>query len=105
MEQPNIEYIVKLSGNDKAIKQRLIGVLKQELPLEIEDYYSSMHLSEMNRAAMCVHKLKHKIGILGLEESYYTAEKYEDELKKNRKNLQNKFENTLTLMLDFVNHL
>jgi HPt (histidine-containing phosphotransfer) domain-containing protein len=105
MEQANIEYILKLSGDDEVIKLKLIGILKYELPIEIEDYRNSMHLNKMKYAAACVHKLKHKIGVLGLEESYYTAEEHENELKKNRKNLQNKFENILTLMQDFVNEL
>ncbi|MDI1315953.1 Hpt domain-containing protein [Flavobacterium sp.] len=105
MEQPNLDYILKLSGDDEAIQLKLISILQYELPLEIDAYFACMHLKKTKQAASCVHKLKHKIGILGLEESYYTAEKYEDELKKNKKNLQKKFENTLTLMQNFVNEL
>jgi hypothetical protein len=32
-------------------------------------------------AAQSVHKLKHKISILGLEKSYYIVEEYESDLK------------------------
>ncbi|MGL2965814.1 Hpt domain-containing protein [Flavobacterium sp. XGLA_31] len=105
MEQPNLDYILKLSGNDETIKRKLIDTLKYELPLEIDAYYLSIHLNKWKQAASCVHKLKHKIGILGLEESYYIAEDYEKELIKSGKKLQAEFENRLTLMQNFVNRL
>ena len=105
MEQPNIDYIIKLSGNQEIIKQKLINVLKYELPLEIDAYNVSMHLNKMKQSASCVHKLKHKIGILGLEESYHIAEEYENQLTKNEKKLQSEFEKILILIQNFVNYL
>lgn len=105
MEQPNIEYIIKLSGNEEIVKLKLINVLKYELPLEVDAYFVSIHLNKMKQAASCVHKLKHKIGILGLEESYYIAEEYESQLVENRKYLQIEFEKILIIMQNFVNCL
>ena len=105
MEQPNIEYIIKLSGNEEIVKQKLINVLKYELPLEIEAYYVSIRLNKMKQTAFCVHKLKHKIGILGLEQSYYIGEEYENQLIKNEKKLQIEFEKILSLIQNFVNYL
>ena len=43
-------------------------------------------------AAESVHKLKHKISILGLNKSYYIAEKFEDNLKDNSTELQSDFD-------------
>ena len=105
MEHPNIEYIIKLSGSEETIKNKLINILKYELPLEIDAYCVSIQVNKMKQAASCVHKLKHKIGILGLEESYYIAEEYENQLAENNKNLQIEFEKILTLMQNFVNCL
>ncbi len=105
MERPNLDYIIKLSGNEEVIRVKLINVLKYELPLEIDAYYVSVHLNKMMQAAACVHKLKHKIGILGLEKSYYIAEEYENDLVKNEKKLQIEFESILNLIHDFVNSL
>ena len=42
-------------------------------------------LSSWSLVLHILHKLKHKIGILGLEESYNMAEEYEKQLKKNKK--------------------
>jgi hypothetical protein len=44
--------------------------------------------------AQSVHKLKHKISILGLEKSYL-AEEYESNLKNNSTNLHSDFESIL----------
>lgn len=105
MEQPNLDYIIKLAANDERVKTKLIDTMKFELPMEIDAYYVSVHLKKTTQAAACVHKLKNKIGILGLEEGYHIAEEYENQLKNREKKLQIEFENILTLMQNFVNSL
>ncbi len=105
MERPNIEYILKLSGNEESVKLKLIRVLKYELPIEIEAYGACIALNNCQQAAFYVHKIKHKIAILGLTKTYHMSEKYEIQLSENRKELQNDFENALTVMLNFVNNL
>ena len=105
MEKPNIDYIIKLSRGEEAIKQKFIGVLKFELPIEIDAYYVSLHLDKRTQTAECIHKLKNKIAILGLEQSYHIADDYEKNIHNGRKDLQLEFENTLTLMQNFVNTL
>lgn len=105
MEQPNLNYIIELSGDDEEFKATMIGVLKKELPVEIKDYYSYMQNSDFLLAAQSVHKLKHKISILGLEKSYYIAEEFENNLKSNSTLLQVEFEGFLMLMKKFVDDL
>jgi hypothetical protein len=105
MEEPNIEYILKLSGGEESVRRRLITVLQYELPIEIEGYYTNIKSNQWQQAAFHVHKIKHKIAILGLEENYAMAEIYENQLAENRRDLQIEFEKTLTLMLNFVNSL
>jgi hypothetical protein len=56
-------------------------------------------------AAKSVHKLKHKVSILGLEKSYYIAEEYENNLNENATHMQSEFEAILQSMHDFVNKL
>ncbi|TBX67033.1 Hpt domain-containing protein [Flavobacterium silvisoli] len=105
MEEPNIEYILKLSRNEEAIKQRFINILKFELPIEIDAYYMSLRLNKWPQTMTCIHKLKNKIAILGLENSYHLADEYEKSNPNSRKDLQIEFEKTLTLMQHFVNCL
>lgn len=105
MEQPNLNYIDELSGDNLEFKTKLIGILKKELPKEIIGYSGEMENTNFLDAAQSVHKLKHKISILGLEKSYYIAEEYESDLKNNSINLAVDFENILKVMQEFVNRL
>lgn len=102
MEQPNSEYINQLAGDNQEFKLKVISILKRELPEEIELYQNYIGSNNYLLAAESVHKLKHKVSILGLEKSYYIAEEYEDNLKDNSTNLQSDFEAILKRMQDFV---
>ncbi|WP_430399955.1 Hpt domain-containing protein [Flavobacterium sp.] len=105
MEQANLKYINELSGNDEGFKQKMISIVKLELPQEIESYRTLFEARNFKAAAEMVHKLKHKISVLGLEKSYYIAEKFEDNLKQGSTELKTEFENVLHLMQKFVGDL
>ena len=105
MEHPNLNYIDELSGDNLEFKTKLIGILKNELPKEVKDYSEQMGNANFHQASQLVHKLKHKISILGLEKSYYIAEEYEVNLKNNSTNLDADFKNILKIMQEFVNCL
>jgi hypothetical protein len=82
MEEANLNYIDELSGDDLDFYTNIILLLKENSD-EIEIY--NMHKEKLNfvQMAQSVHKLKHKISILGLEKSCYLAEEYESNLKNN----------------------
>lgn len=105
MEQPNLNYIDELSGGDLEFKNKIIRVIKKELPEEIEVYVEELKNENYLLAAQSVHKLKHKISILGLEKSYYIAEEFEKNLKNNSTKLDTDFKNILKSMQKYVNHL
>jgi HPt (histidine-containing phosphotransfer) domain-containing protein len=105
MEKPNSNYINDLSGDNEEFKAKIIGILKRELPEEIAFYENQIQSKNYKLAAESVHKLKHKISILGLEKSYYIAEEYEENLKANSTNLLSDFETILKMMQDFVDTL
>ncbi len=105
MEQPNNHYIDQLSGNNLEFRTKMIGILKAELPEEIAIYQNQMRQQDWTEAAQSVHKLKHKISILGLEKSYYIAEQFEIQLKNKSTVLQSDFENILKVMQQFVQEL
>lgn len=102
MEQANSEYIDELSGNDIEFRKKIIEILKRELPKEVGTYHNQIQNKNYLMAAGCVHKLKHKISILGLKKSYYIAEQFEDNLKENSTELQADFDAIMTIMQDFV---
>ncbi len=105
MEQPNLNYINDLSGGNEEFKAKIIGILKRELPVEIGTYMEQMTLEDHSQAAQAVHKLKHKVSILGLEKSYYLASDYEDNLYDNSVALKEDFEQILKAMEEFVEQL
>ncbi len=105
METPNTNYIDELSGENNDFKNKLIEILKKELPEEINLYKIQIKKPLLEAAASSVHKLKHKISILGLEKSYYIAENFESNLKNNSTDLQDDFENILKTMQIFVDKL
>lgn len=105
MEQPNLNYIDQLCGEDHEFKKKMIAIIKKELPLEIVAYHKSMEDQNYKHAAEHIHKLKHKISLLGLEKNYYVAEELEYNLLTGMVKCQYEFETILNLMQSFVNEL
>ncbi len=102
MEQPNLSYINELSGGDEAFKNKLIAILKNEFPEEKEVYFKNFKAKNFKETAENVHKLKHKISILGLEESYKIAENYEDNLKESNVSGYETFNEILQNITDYL---
>ncbi|MCB4799404.1 Hpt domain-containing protein [Neotamlana laminarinivorans] len=105
MEQPNLSYIHSMSGGDKAFEQKLINIIKEEFPQEKQAYYNSASAKQLKETAENVHKLKHKISILGLEKSYEIAREYEENLVEGNTNLENEFNNILQNITDYLEQL
>ena len=82
MEQPNLSYVNQLSAGNSTFKEKLIAVLKEEFPNEKAVYLNNIHSKNYKEAAENVHKIKHKISILGLEKSYEVARAFENNLKE-----------------------
>ena len=104
-ERPNIDYIEQLSAGDHLFKQKLIQIIKSEFPAELQTYESNMRAQQYLQAAENVHKLKHKISILGLVNSYKIAEDYENDLKKGKLGLKCSFSEILVTIADFLDTL
>ncbi|TLF44415.1 Hpt domain-containing protein [Maribacter aurantiacus] len=94
-EQPNLEYINQLSGDDMDFKQQFITILKEEFPLEKEVYYDHVENARLKQTADIVHKIKHKFNILGLHNSYEVAVRYEKELLEGRTHSETEFKSIL----------
>lgn len=103
MEQPNLSYINSMSGGEKAFEERLLDIIKKEFPQEKQVYFDNLNSGNHQRTAQNVHKLKHKISILGLVKSYDVATRYEENLRNNDATLQKEFEAILLVMTDYLN--
>lgn len=101
-EQPNLDYINQLSGDDTEFKQQFITILKEEFPLEKEVYYGHVENARLKETADIVHKIKHKFNILGLHNSYEVAVRYEKELLDGGTNSEADFKSILKKVEDYL---
>ncbi|GEQ87027.1 histidine kinase [Patiriisocius marinistellae] len=104
MEKCNTNYIDALSDGNKVFRAKLIATLKEEFPNEFVIYFDNVD-KDLKKTAESVHKLKHKIGILGLEKSYDLAIIYEENLRKHSLEGKESFELILDNMYHFINKL
>lgn len=104
-DQPNLNYIQSLSAGDKSFEMKLLGIIKKEFKQEKNTYYNNMKNDNFKLCAENVHKIKHKISILGLEKSYEIAEQYENNLREENYELQNRFSDILNKVTNYLNKL
>ncbi|WP_143519885.1 Hpt domain-containing protein [Reichenbachiella sp. 5M10] len=91
-----------MSRGNKTFEDALLTVVRQELPEEILVFEECIaHLRWMD-AAECVHKIKHKISLLGMEEAFLRAEEYENQLKKGESFGEVEFRKLLDSMKTFL---
>lgn len=105
MEQPNLTYIEQLARGDESIRKTLIDVILAEFPEEKKEYYDSLEKKDYKKIEENVHKIKHKISILGLEKSYKLANTYEHNLREKSMVGVDDFEqilNTITVYLKTI---
>jgi|TARA_B110000967_G_scaffold210022_1_gene269615 predicted HAD superfamily phosphohydrolase len=105
METPNFEYINKLSRGDDAVKKMLVDIIKSEFSQEKEEYFKSFNEKNFKKIEQNVHKLKHKISILGLEKSCSLANLYEHNLRDKSIDGSNDFEKILEIITNFTETL
>ncbi len=105
MEQPNIDYFEKLSNNNEHFKQKLIDIVKYEFPIEFSDYYNFITNDDFKKASEIVHKLKHKIGVLGMTDSLVVAQTYEHNLRESNTEKKVEFEAALETVKVFIDQL
>ncbi|QHI38279.1 hypothetical protein IMCC3317_36690 [Kordia antarctica] len=102
LESPNLSYIKELADGDTEFEAKLISILKKELPKEKEAFIKSVHAKNYQNSAELVHKIKHKISILGLEKSYEFSISFEEELKNDNPQHYEAFLSILQNMEEFL---
>ena len=105
MEQPNLNQIELLAGNDVVFKTQLLQVIQKEFPAEKQFYEDCVLSKDNKKTAEIVHKLKHKISILGLEKGYEIAVHYENALRENQDSFKQDFEQVLLSISKFLEML
>ena len=102
---PNLDYIDEISDNDLIFKNKIIAIIKREFPLEKNEFFKKIQGKEYLLAAENVHKLKHKINMLGLKKGYEVAVKLENELKEENNKSFNDFIIVLKTIDNYLNNI
>jgi len=105
METPNLSYIYNMSGGDTAFEKKIINIIKMEFSLEKEEYLKNFKAKNFKLTADNVHKLKHKISILGLDKSYEIASAFENDLLKGNTSLNQEFKSILINITNYLQQL
>ncbi len=105
MEKPNLVYIENISKGDLDFEKNLIDILKSEFFLDQKSYFHNLNSRNFNATAENVHKIRHKISILGMEKGHKLASKYEKNLLSSNPQGENEFEAILNAISDFLKTL
>ncbi|AUC15237.1 histidine kinase [Tenacibaculum sp. SZ-18] len=102
MEKPNLFYLQELARGDQDLINQLIEVLKVEFPEESQDYYKSIQTGDFKTISQNVHRVKHKISILGLDDAYKLANDYENNLRDANMDKKEEFEEILVSISEYL---
>jgi hypothetical protein len=105
MEQPNFSYLNSFSGGDQVFEKKILDIIKMEYPNERDTYLDNIAVNNFGLAANNVHKLRHKISLLGLEKSHVLASQHELNLIKGNNTLHENFNDILNTMARFLNEI
>ena len=101
-EIPNLNYIKEISGGNEEFEKKFLSIIQLEFPKEREDYSNLLKEGQLEESAKVVHKIKHKFGILGLNDGYKIAIRYEEDLKIGNTALKEDFEGVLNTVQEFI---
>tara|TARA_B110000091_G_C13809154_1_gene474066 strand:- start:826 stop:1143 length:318 start_codon:yes stop_codon:yes gene_type:complete len=102
MEKPNLTYVDALSRGDVLVKKNLIEIIKSEFVLEQKEYYKSLKNADFKEIEANVHKIKHKISILGFIKRYKLANDFEHNLRGHNLIGLKDFDKTLTVISEYL---
>lgn len=99
-EFPNLSHIKEIAGDDADFVKRYISLMQEEFSWEAGMYLRHIKKSEPREAAEMVGKSKYKLSMLGLEQAYAFAIKYEQALQQGDSSRDVKYRK----ILDHVNN-
>jgi len=99
LEKPNLNYIKDISEGDKNFENSLLLSLKTEFPKEYEILKNNFKQQNYLKVALNLHKLKHKISMLGMPLAFEITYDFEQDIKKGH---TEQYE-TLLVVLDKIN--
>jgi HPt (histidine-containing phosphotransfer) domain-containing protein len=99
LETPNLDYLKQISGGDTDFENTMLNMLKLEFPKELNLLKSNFNDNNFMDLSLDIHKIKHKIGMLGMPKSLDLASICEKNIKEGNTEQYKE----LTLVLDRIN--
>lgn len=100
-----MNYLANLADGDEAFQKTFTGILKSEFTADVAAYECAISGHDYESARQAVHKLKHKIGLLGMVKSYSQAQGFEDQLRAGNDQLKDWFGALLIQLQGYLNTL
>lgn len=105
MEKPNLDYINIIADGDENFKQQLLVILKKDFQKEKQAFIENFDNKNYKVASEYVHKIKHKISMLGLALDVEIADTFEQDLKNINLSLHKKFVDCLNRITSYLNKI
>lgn len=101
-ETPNLKYLDELAEGDEIFRKKFIGILKEEFPVEKKEYFTAIENEMYREASEHVHKIKHKLNVLGIQKAYTLAVQHENELRNGKQSLKQEFLSVLEIVGQYL---
>jgi HPt (histidine-containing phosphotransfer) domain-containing protein len=95
LETPNLDYLKQISGGDIEFEKSMLAVLKLDFAIEYAAIQANYEKNNFEQLILDIHKIKNKIGILGMKKSLALASECEKSIKKVKKE---KFDDLLLIL-------
>ncbi len=103
--EPNLSYILKLADGSKAFEEKMIRILKSEFPIEKTQYLTAIQQQDFFQASEIVHKIKHKLGMLSMDNAYQKAILFEEALKVSDSSNHSDFLTILDIVENYISSI
>ena len=99
---PSLNNIKEISEGDISFEKKIIEILKNEFPIEKEEFFNYLKKNDYQKCASIVHKIRHKINLLSFDKGAETALNFEKELKNNNYSSKSEFITLLNVIDQYL---
>lgn len=102
-EQPNLSMIQEISS-DQDFQKSILQTIRKEFLEEVKLFEDNFTSQQYENAAIHVHKIKHKVALLGLKQGEQLTDEFEKQLKKGKTQLHKQFLEVLQKIHVYLYH-
>lgn len=100
--EPTFSYLDHLSDGNREFKIRIIKIILNELPKDMDLYQYALKINNLYWAAEIVHRIKQRIAFFQMNESLKIADKHETQLREGKTTYIKEFNEIINKILKFL---